>query len=519
MKITGEKTKKTAESGKTAKVNITEVMKSGNDYGQKTTERVTKDTERTCALEDKRSIDGVNPGDRVMADEIRDNADKMKMKSENGFPAPEPADRLFALIFTVLGYGFIHTIFSIGTGRSLAVYTVCYAAAVLLYLRARGSRPAAESRFWLAVMLALGISYNFRTVMPFIQVIALIVTAAYWTFCASGRLLGGGKTSRWIFFDGWNALAAVPFGNFTCLVRVLLSGNRKRPGDRKKIRSSRFAGILLGALIAVPLLLIVAPLLAGADPGFEHILTGLTELIDTAGEYFLNNFSEIFFKFILSIPVSFYLFGLAFGSFHGRGTERVNKQAITEAGKSIKRLPDTASCTALAILSLVYIIFIALQGGYLFSAFAGTLPDEFTYAEYARRGFFELCGIGLWNLIFLTLAEMFSRTPSRSNKYLRFFTVFLSILTLLLIATAVSRLGMYMSVYGLTVKRVMATVFLVWLALVFAAVIARQYRRFPAVRFCIMAGAVLFCMLCVFPVESWTAAYNEWAVTRGMISV
>ena len=32
-----------------------------------------------------------------------------------------------------------------------------------------------------------------------------------------------------------------------------------------------------------------------------------------------------------------------------------------------------------------------------------------------------------------------------------------------------------------------------------------------------MAGAALFCLLCIFPVEHWSALYNEWARLRGLI--
>ena len=51
--------------------------------------------------------------------------------------------------------------------------------------------------------------------------------------------------------------------------------------------------------------------------------------------------------------------------------------------------------TVLLLFNLVYILFIAVQFKYFFS---GTLEDGFTYAEYARRGFFELLFVTLINL-------------------------------------------------------------------------------------------------------------------------
>lgn len=95
--------------------------------------------------------------------------------------------------------------------------------------------------------------------------------------------------------------------------------------------------------------------------------------------------------------------------------------------------------------------------------------------------------------------------------------ILLSVLTLLLTVTAVSKLGMYICVYGLTVNRILPMVFLAWIVLVFVCVILRQRYVFPMVRICVMAGAVLFCLLCVFPVENWTEIYNAWARSRGYI--
>lgn len=435
------------------------------------------------------------------------------MEEKLMFPVTDRADRLFAAVYLTVGYGFIHMAMSSYGNWSLAVYTVFYAAVVLAYLYEKGVRPSAESWFWLAVMMALGIPYAFWTVMAFVQVLALMAAAAYWTLCASGRLLGGGRTSQWVFFDGWNALAAVPFLNFFCQARVLFTnpakGAETEQGEQQK-KENRAGGILLGILIAVPLLMIVLPLLAGADAGFERLAGNLVR-------YMERHFLITFIKILFAIPVSLYLFGLVFGGIHGRRTDTVKLDALTKAGNDVRRVPDAASCTALTVLCFVYALFIGLQGSYLFSAFQGTLPGDFTYAEYARRGFFELCRIGVWNLVFLSLAGIFSRTASREHKGLRILTALLSALTLLLLATAASKLAMYISVYGLTVNRIIPMVFMVWLALVFAAVIARQQKDFPMVRFCVMAGAVLFCLLCIFPVESWTQMYNAWARAQGMI--
>ena len=66
-------------------------------------------------------------------------------------------------------------------------------------------------------------------------------------------------------------------------------------------------------------------------------------------------------------------------------------------------------------------------------------------------------------------------------------------------------MALYIAAYGLTVKRVLASVFLVWMACVFVCVILRQFRTVALVRVAVFLGAVLFALLCVLPVGTASA--------------
>ena len=159
-------------------------------------------------------------------------------------------------------------------------------------------------------------------------------------------------------------------------------------------------------------------------------------------------------------------------------------------------------------------VFMGIQGNYLFSAIAGRLPETFTYAEYARRGFFELCQIGIWTLGILFLANMFA---GQTAKALKCCNILLAGETLLLLITAASKMFLYIRSYGLTINRILPMVFMIWMGMVLISFVLRQRKRFPMVRICLLAGAVLFCMLCVLPVQHLTELYNTWARMRGLI--
>lgn len=380
---------------------------------------------------------------------------------------------------------------------------------VLIYIYGKDVRPAKESWFWLAVLLAISIPFAFWSVFYLVQILVVMLVAAYWTLSVSGRMLEGRRTSRWVFFDCWNAVAVIPFSNFSCQLRVLFGSDADK-AEKEQGRRTQAGAVLLGLVIAVPALMIILPLLSSADAGFARLAE------DVVG-YMQEHLRIIALRMLFAIPVSFYLFGLVFGGISGWNTGRIQAEKLQETGEKVRRVPNVTVCTMLTIVCAVYVLFIGIQGNYLISAFAGELPADFTYAEYARRGFFELCKICAWNLIILGGAGLFSRSRSQEDKGLKGLTILLSLLTLFLIGTAASKLGMYICVYGLTVKRIIPAVFLIWLAIVFIAVICRQRKDFQIVRICVMTGAILFCLLCVFPLEHWAYSYNSWARMQGLI--
>lgn len=432
----------------------------------------------------------------------------------------DKTDRGFVWIYFILGYIFIYTFTSGDFDVWFSVFAAFYVTAVLVYVLVKGRKLSKESWFWTGIVLAIGLPYGFWSVMPGPQTLAFIVTAAYWTLVVNGCLLDNGKTSQWVMFDMLNALFVVPFCNFLCHGRVLLGTNGGKnggnaggeaqegnePGEETKAFEQvnrRVLYVGLGLVISLPILVIVIPLLSNADAGFQKLMLN-------SGMYIEEHFLFTFVRFILSLPVTFYLFGLVFGGFYRRDTDRIDKKRITSMGESVRVVPDAAMYTALIVVCTVYLLFIGLQGKYLFSAFAGIRPEGFTYAEYARRGFFELCQTAALNLFLLLGANIFSKTDKDKNQGLRWLNVVLSVLTLLLITTAMSKMGMYIAAYGLTVKRILTMVFMIWMALVFILVIARQWKLFPLTRICVLTGAVMFCLLCVLPVGEMIDSYNRW---------
>ena len=93
-------------------------------------------------------------------------------------------------------------------------------------------------------------------------------------------------------------------------------------------------------------------------------------------------------------------------------------------------------------------------------------------------------------------------------KILKIETVAVCLFTMMLIATAVSKMGMYISYYGLTQLRVYTTWFMIILFIVFAIVALRQFKKFNGSKIAIISFVLFFMLLCYGNVDGLIAKYN-----------
>ena len=122
--------------------------------------------------------------------------------------------------------------------------------------------------------------------------------------------------------------------------------------------------------------------------------------------------------------------------------------------------------TVLLLLDLVYVLFVAVQFKYFFS---GTLDDGFTYAEYARRGFFELLFVTLINLTVTTGVIHFTKSVQGFlKKTIRLALTVLVLSSGVLLISAFMRMTMYEDAYGFTFTRVLVHSFMIFLMVIFA---------------------------------------------------
>ena len=92
--------------------------------------------------------------------------------------------------------------------------------------------------------------------------------------------------------------------------------------------------------------------------------------------------------------------------------------------------------------------------------------------------------------------------------FLKILNALLAMLTLVLIATAFSKMALYIGAYGLSMRRLLPCVFMIFMAVICGGVIALQKWPFSITRLAVGVGVVMFCMLCIVNPDSLVARYN-----------
>lgn len=413
------------------------------------------------------------------------------------------ADFWFAGALLICGFLYWNFVQISEMGIGVTAFSLILCSSTLVYFKARGIVQNKRSLIWLVLT---GVS-SLQFVLfdgYFIKGLNLLFTSAcfiYWVAVSTERCLDI-KLSLYTLWDLANQTFVVPFANITCGYFGLKQGISKNKHSRNAIY------VLIGAVIFLPLMVFVVSQLSLADAAFEELLERSMQAIS------LDSLLTYTMQFILGIPVACYLFGLIYGNATGRNTSGLDKDKVQRLSDDISFAPKVTVYTVMILFNLIYVIFFISQAAYLLSAFENILPDTFTYAEYARRGFFELCKVAAVNTILIALANVFitkkdnGKESGKPWKMLRLQTAFMSIMTMGLIITALRKMYMYIQSYGLTQLRVYTSWFMVMLFLAFAIILLRQMKNFNASRIMIIGGIIGFMILSYGNVDGNVAKYN-----------
>lgn len=253
------------------------------------------------------------------------------------------------------------------------------------------------------------------------------------------------------------------------------ASSRLRVGRDRAPGPGTAAAVARGLLIAAPLVAVFGALLVSADPVFADLVTRVFDF----------DFERIAGHVALFLILTWLSTGYLRSFLSGTALPPLG-DLWQEAGPSRsapKRpvLGITEIATVLAALDLLFLLFVVVQFRYLFGSdiLVRSTPG-LSYAEYARRGFFELVfAVVLVVPVLLAADWVLDRRHRRNDTVFRLLAGFQIALVLAIAASAMERLRLYRAGYGLTESRFYATVLLLWISamLVWLAATVLRGRR------------------------------------------
>lgn len=413
---------------------------------------------------------------------------KNEQKVYNGF-SMFLNDRVFSWFIAILIVPFVVLTLWGGFNSGYTLSTVSFVVLFTVYLANKNVKFKLFPYicFIMSQASAVMFTYSSDSAVRFFMFLMLTLSIFIWF-----SYLGGYDVS-----DDYSLISALfkgifgsAFGSISkSLSSVFYSENKKKKGSGK---------IIAGVACAIPAMLILVSLLRSSDAAFDALLSKIGSAFGNFGSLlFKINVGLLFFPFVLSLGL-----GLA-------KNKREQKQWCING-----KMDKAFTISFLSAISLVYVAYLFSQLAYFFNAFKGLLPEGITYASYARRGFFEMTVIAAINFIFISLASMLTKKKENNKRsaLLNAIIVFIAVFTLLLIATALSKMILYIKSFGMTRLRILTSAFMVFLAVLFIAVILRAFiKKIPVIKTGIIAATVILLILGFVDVDKTVAQYNLYA--------
>ncbi|QQS58902.1 DUF4173 domain-containing protein [Candidatus Peregrinibacteria bacterium] len=270
-----------------------------------------------------------------------------------------------------------------------------------------------------------------------------------------------GKKTRHFLFGDYLKTLFVPFQFLRPFLQTLfsfLSFGRKNFDDRREVSIQ----IIKGVSIAAPILFLFLVLFSSADLVFQQYLTGVLRF-NIAPEFFVQLFLVVF--------VSCFFIGAYSYVFQKQ------KDHVSKGTQSKHHLGHIESAIILGSVNALFSLFLLVQCTYFFGGENNISIQGFTYAEYARRGFFELIAVAVFSLLLLLSTERYILRKNRSHVlHFKVLSTVLIFQIIVIMISAFLRLSLYESAYGFTTLRLYSHAFIILLAVIFCLLLFKIYR-------------------------------------------
>lgn len=251
--------------------------------------------------------------------------------------------------------------------------------------------------------------------------------------------------------------------------------------EKGKINGKSVKKVMISLLVVIPIVGIVLLLLASADMIFANLFTGIEQLLVNINS---KTVFDIIIRIIVIIVAYLIILSLIFRLQSRYQREETYINEVKEKDTfTIKML--------LAILNIVYLIFCFIQISSLFGKI--NIGENFDYATYARRGFFQLMFVSFINFIIILVAN---KRNKNSEKTIQFMSLFLIVFTVIIAMSSMYRMYLYETEYGLTYLRMFVYVILITELVSFIPLIIYIFnKKLDFMKWCFAIGISSYCIV------------------------
>lgn len=322
----------------------------------------------------------------------------------------------------------------------------------------RENSTLAKGNLWLLLPLFFFASMAFlrtNSTLTTLNVLAVVCLLAYLAFFyAAGRVENLGLL-------GYALLPLRVFGRSVALAAPVIRPSVNMATVRENGRRRLFP-LLRGLLLALPVLFIFTLLLTSADLIFADYVDELFSLsiFDRLGEWLWRGTLILLLTGLLSGGLALAL---------TRHAEEEEQSVLERGLASLPRLLSLGfieTSTILVLVNMLFTAFVAIQFTYLFGGAANVTEAGYTFADYARRGFFELLTVAILTMLLVLGLNWLTRRESKGQ--IRLFNGLGSVLVglvLVMLVSAWRRMALYEAAFGYTELRLIVYVSMGWLGL------------------------------------------------------
>ncbi len=368
-------------------------------------------------------------------------------------------DDIYLLVCSVLlGVLFDFLFYKQALGISYPIFVIAFYSVFLWKLQCKITFKYNFGWFLSIPILALSATYFIYSNQIFATLNLLIIPIL---IIAQTILITQGNNHEWydsrFVGDVFNGISRA-FSYTVKPFRIVISSLQIRKSNEKYDVLKK---ILIGLTISIPLLIVVISLLVSADRIFKDFIDGITS---SFGSINIGDFSlQVILALLITIVAFSYIW-----SFSNPNDSTHPQPQPNNMVTSNRSWDPIISITILIAVNCVYLVFTFIQFGYMFSSLNDALPPEFTYSEYARRGFFELLMVTLINFSLVLSSIRFTRKDGNMvARTVQILHSLLIICTVVILSSAYLRMSLYETVYGYTYLRVLTHSFMIFLGVLF----------------------------------------------------